>query len=59
MQERKFYPWQLFFSVVCCFLNYIDRQMLSDNEAMMMVDIAELRVANFGRLMAIFLDLRL
>lgn len=60
MKNRKIYPWivvgLLWFVAL---LNYMDRQMLSTMKDAMQIDIIELQSAtNFGRLMAVFLDLR-
>jgi len=57
LQDRKFYPWLVVsLLAVVSLLNYLDRQMLATMRPYMMADIEALRdVANFGRLMAIFL----
>ena len=50
MKDKKFYPWLVVGLLwVVALLNYMDRQMLSTMKDAMMVDIAELKMAeNFG-----------
>lgn len=57
MKDKKFYPWLVVGLLwVVALLNYMDRQMLSTMKDAMMVDIAELKMAeNFGILMSVFL----
>ena len=57
MKDKKFYPWLVVGLLwVVALLNYMDRQMLSTMKDSMMVDIAELQMAeNFGILMSVFL----
>lgn len=57
LREKPFYPWLVVaLLAVVSLLNYLDRQMLATMRPYMMEDIEALRdIANFGRLMAIFL----
>ena len=57
LQEKSFYPWLVVVLLaVVSMLNYLDRQMLATMRPYMMEDIEALRdIANFGRLMAVFL----
>lgn len=57
LRDRSFYPWLVVaLLAVVSLLNYLDRQMLATMRPYMMEDIEALRdIANFGRLMAIFL----
>ncbi len=57
LRDKKFYPWLVVaLLAVVSLLNYLDRQMLATMRPYMMEDIEALRdIANFGRLMAIFL----
>ncbi|MBD5427022.1 MAG: MFS transporter [Treponema sp.] len=57
IRDKKFYPWLVVaLLAVVSLLNYLDRQMLATMRPYMMEDIEALRdIANFGRLMAIFL----
>lgn len=57
MKDKRYYPWLVVGLLwVVALLNYMDRQMLSTMKDAMMVDIAELKMAeNFGILMSVFL----